>query len=105
MSSLRNFVWSIADQLRGVYKPHQFGGIVLPFTILRRLDCILEPSRDTVRDLAKKYESDELDAKVGRKTGLRFYTPASTTSPRFRDVLRQVSTMSCNITISVGGGT
>ena len=50
MSSLGNFVWSIADQLRGVYKPHQYGGVILPLTILRRLDCILEPTRDEVRD-------------------------------------------------------
>ena len=54
MSNLGNFVWSIADQLRGVYKPHQYGGVILPFTILRRLDCILEPTRDEVRALAKK---------------------------------------------------
>lgn len=40
MSNLGTFVWSIADQLRGVYKPHQYGGVILPFTILRRLDCI-----------------------------------------------------------------
>ena len=44
MSNLGNFVWSIADQLRGVYKPHQYGDVILPFTILRRLDCILEPT-------------------------------------------------------------
>lgn len=35
MSELGNFVWGIADQLRGVYKPHQYG-VILPFTILRR---------------------------------------------------------------------
>ncbi len=73
MSSLGNFVWSIADQLRGVYKPHQYGGVILPFTILRRLDCILEPSRDQVRALAKAYDGGALDARVRRKTGLRFY--------------------------------
>jgi hypothetical protein len=38
---LGNFVWGIADQLRGVYKPHQYGGLILPFTILRRLDCVV----------------------------------------------------------------
>lgn len=73
MSNLGNFVWSIADQLRGVYKPHQYGGVILPFTILRRLDCILEPTRDTVRDLAGKYEGGALDVKVRQKTGFRFY--------------------------------
>ena len=73
MSQLGNFVWSIADQLRGVYKPHQYGGVILPFTILRRLDCILEPTRDQVRALAKKHDGGALDVQVRQKTGLRFY--------------------------------
>jgi len=73
VSNLGNFVWSIADQLRGVYKPHQYGGVILPFTILRRLDCILEPTRDDVRKLAKKHEGGALDVKVRQKTGFRFY--------------------------------
>lgn len=73
MSSLGNFVWSIADQLRGVYKPHQYGGVILPFTILRRLDCLLEPTRETVRTLAKKHEGGALDVKVRQETGFRFY--------------------------------
>lgn len=73
MSKLGNFVWGIADQLRGVYKPHQYGGVILPFTILRRLDCILEPTRDEVRTLAEKYAGGALDVQVKRKTGLAFY--------------------------------
>ncbi len=73
VSSLGNFVWGIADQLRGVYKPHQYGGVILPFTILRRLDCILEPTRDEVRTLADKYSAGALDVQVKRKTGLSFY--------------------------------
>ncbi|TPX02690.1 hypothetical protein FJ656_21070, partial [Schumannella luteola] len=35
MSNLGSFVWQIADQLRGVYKPHQYGDVILPMTILR----------------------------------------------------------------------
>ncbi len=73
MSKLGNFVWGIADQLRGVYKPHQYGGVILPFTILRRLDCVLEPTRDQVRALADKYSGGALDVQVKRKTGLGFY--------------------------------
>lgn len=61
MSNLGTFVWSIADQLRGVYKPHQYGGVILPFTILRRLDCILEPTREQVRELATRFEGGALD--------------------------------------------
>lgn len=73
MSSLGSFVWSIADQLRGVYRPNQYGGIVLPFTILRRLDCILAESRDEVRELATRFDGGALDVQVKRKTGLGFY--------------------------------
>lgn len=73
MSILGNFVWSIADQLRGVYRPHQYGGIILPFTILRRLDCLLEPTRDDVRALSEKFDGGALDVQVKRKTGLTFY--------------------------------
>ncbi len=47
--------------------------MILPFTILRRLDCILEPTRETVRDLAGKYEGGALDVRVRQKTGFRFY--------------------------------
>jgi len=47
--------------------------VILPLTILRRLDCILEPTRDEIRVLGKKYDGGALDAQVRRKTGLRFY--------------------------------
>ncbi|UZJ24518.1 type I restriction-modification system subunit M [Rhodococcus antarcticus] len=74
MSSLGNFVWGIADQLRGVYKPHQYGSIILPMTILRRLDAVMEPSRDTMRDLAGKYDNPNLLAsRVRKECGLSFH--------------------------------
>lgn len=77
MSDLGGFVWRIADQLRGVYKPHQYGGVILPFTILRRLDCVLAPTRDEVRALAAKYSGGALDVQVKRKTGLGFYNTSA----------------------------
>jgi len=74
VSTLGNFVWSIADQLRGVYKPHQYGNVILPMTILRRLDCILEPTRDQVRALAVQFpHPGSLAVRVKQATGLGFY--------------------------------
>ena len=74
MSNLGNFVWGIADQLRGVYRPSQYGNVILPMTILRRLDCVLEPTRDQVRALAEAEARPEiLDVKVRRQFGLNFY--------------------------------
>ncbi|MEV0158302.1 class I SAM-dependent DNA methyltransferase [Micromonospora sp. NPDC050686] len=74
MSNLGNFVWSIADQLRGVYKPHQYGNVILPMTILRRLDCLMEPTRDQVRALASANPNPNvLAVRVRQQLGLGFY--------------------------------
>ena len=43
-----SFIWSVADLLRGPYKPHQYGRVILPLTVLRRLDCVLEPTKGKV---------------------------------------------------------
>src|ERR1017187_7728442 len=46
--SLSSFIWSVADLLRGDYKQSEYGKVILPFTVLRRLDCVLEPTKDAV---------------------------------------------------------
>ena len=43
-----SFIWSVADLLRGVYKPSEYGRVILPLTVLRRLDCVLEPTKEEV---------------------------------------------------------
>ena len=48
-----NFIWSIADLLRGDYKQSDYGKIILPLTVIRRLDCVLE---STKADVLKKYD-------------------------------------------------
>ena len=47
------FIWSVADLLRGDYKQSEYGKVVLPLTVLRRLDCVLEPTKDKVLEKAK----------------------------------------------------
>ena len=46
--SLSSFIWSVADLLRGDYKQSDYGKVILPFTVLRRLDCVLEPTKEAV---------------------------------------------------------
>mgnify|MGYP001277226803 FL=1 len=60
-----NFIWSIAELLRGPYKKEQYGDVVLPMAVLRRFDCVLSPTKEAV---LKKYE--EL-----KKTGLQNMDP------------------------------
>jgi type I restriction enzyme M protein len=57
-SEISSFIWNVCnDVLRGLFKPHEYGDIILPFTVLRRLDCVLEPHKDTVIDLYNEYKS------------------------------------------------
>jgi type I restriction enzyme M protein len=46
--NLSSFIWSVADLLRGDYKQSEYGKVILPFTVLRRLDCVLEPTKAAV---------------------------------------------------------
>ena len=46
--SLSAFIWSVADLLRGDYKQSEYGRVILPFTVLRRLDCVLAPTKQGV---------------------------------------------------------
>ena len=43
-----NLIWAIADKLTGVYKPHEYGKVILPLTVIRRFDCILAKTKETV---------------------------------------------------------
>lgn len=75
MSSLGSFVWSIADQLRGVYKPHQYGDVILPMTILRRLDAVMADKRAEMLALVETSTNDAfLEARVRQSTGLPFFS-------------------------------
>lgn len=72
---LSSFIWSVADLLRGDYKQSEYGKVILPFTVLRRLDCVLEATKAAV---LAEYEAKQ---KVGlnaepfllRKAGQSFY--------------------------------
>lgn len=48
------FIWSVADLLRGDYKQSEYGRVILPLTVLRRLDCVLEPTKGKVLETAKR---------------------------------------------------
>ncbi len=73
LSQLANFVWGIADQLRGVYKPAQYGTVTLPFVILRRMECVLEGHRTKIKELIASTPNEAaLGAKL-RREGLHFY--------------------------------
>jgi type I restriction enzyme M protein len=51
------FIWSVADLLRGDFKQSQYGRVILPFTLLRRLECVLEPTKGKVLSAAEEHQS------------------------------------------------
>jgi type I restriction enzyme M protein len=74
-NALASFIWSVADLLRGDYKQSDYGKVILPFTLLRRLDCVLE---ETKKDVLAEYENRKalnipLDQFLIRKAQQTFY--------------------------------
>lgn len=80
-SPLSDLIWSVADLLRGGYKKSDYGKIILPFTLLRRLDCVLEPTKDAVLTAAKEHtQSSELqfERALTKASNTLFTTKAAT---------------------------
>lgn len=77
--NLSSFIWSVADLLRGDYKQSEYGKVILPFTVLRRLDCVLEPTKKAV--LAEKVTREKAglnpESFLLRKSGQFFYNTSS----------------------------
>jgi type I restriction enzyme M protein len=74
-SATAAFIWSVADLLRGDFKQSQYGRIILPFTLLRRLECVLAPTKAAVlAEYDKRKDADlPLDAFLKKAARLPFY--------------------------------
>lgn len=73
---LANFIWSVADLLRGDYKQAEYGKIILPFTMLRRLDCVLENTKDKVLEKyksVKKLNEEAMESVLNKVAGYNFH--------------------------------
>lgn len=80
-TELANHAWSVADLLRGDYKQSDYGKVILPFTVLRRLECVLEPTREAVVETAEKFQDEDFDAGrfLQRASGHSFYNTSDLT--------------------------
>src|SRR5438067_2994289 len=75
---ITSFIWTVADLLRHDYKQADYGKVILPFTVLRRLDCVLEPTKAKVlaklKELQKKSKKPEnLDPVLNTIAGQKFH--------------------------------
>lgn len=76
LSEIAGFIWQVADLLRGDYKQSDYGKVVLPFTVLRRLDCVLEPTKQKVIERHTKLKGGDLkslDVVLNKVAGVPFH--------------------------------
>src|ERR1035441_6775343 len=66
-------IWAVADLLRGDYKRYEYGQVILPFTVLRRLDAVMAPTREAVRARDAALSMQNKDKLLERTAGLPFY--------------------------------
>ena len=102
-SEIAEFLWKIADLIKDDYDAKDYEDVILPFTLLRRLDCVLEPTRDAVRKAAAKYKStpentrNELLMKAARQ---RFY---NTSEYSLIELLKRPEDSNANFPAYMGG--
>ena len=94
-----NFIWSIANKLRGSYMPDKYGDVIIPMTILRRLECALEPHKEAV--LAKFAENPSYPPKaMYRISGYQFYN----TSPyTLKELCNEPDNIKSNFKVYIQG--
>lgn len=97
-----SFIWQVADVLRGDVKSHEYGQFILPFVVLRRLDCVLEPTKADVIAKAKSLEGKVANVApiLERVSGAPFYNVSPLS---FTDLLNDDRNVRANLTSYLAG--
>lgn len=111
-SSISSFIWGTADLLRSSYKQHEYGDIILPFTVMRRLDIVLAPTKQAVLDEAQKEipaalkqmksfdEGSLRDKNLKKAAGHDFYNTSAFT---MEDLVKDADNIKENMTAYIDG--
>jgi len=107
LSVLSSFVWSVADTLRGPYSEAEYGSVILPFTVLRRLECVMEPHREAMAEIVGKYDGEQqrrthlkIRTRSQDNAGLSFWTTSDYT---LKKALQDPDNLAANLIDYVGG--
>lgn len=97
-----NLIWAIADKLTGVYKPHQYGKVILPLTVIRRFDCILVDTKDAVLEKHNSLDKDMplRDSFLKKASGYEFYNTSKYT---FNTLLNDANNIEANFKNYING--
>ena len=80
-----NLIWAIADKLTGPYKPHEYGEVILPLTVIRRFDCILEKTKEAVVQKDQELKIAVKDPILRKVSGYSFYNVSPFTFNKLLD--------------------
>lgn len=99
-------IWNIANLLRGPYRPPQYRRVMIPLTVLRRLDCVLEPTKKAVLahhqqlKASGKYDDETIEKMVNRKFELNFHNTSAFT---FKTLLADADKLAANLRAYIAG--
>ena len=82
-----SFIWSVADLLRGPYRPNQYKDVMLPLTVLRRMDCVLEPTKEKVLEKQKSLADSKFtnaEPILNRVAGQSFHNTSPNTIEKLK---------------------
>lgn len=97
-----NFLWSIAELLRDRFKRGKYQDVILPFTVLRRIDCVLAPTKEKVLETHAKLKGklENLDPQLRKASGFAFY---NTSRFDFEKLLDDPPNLAANLRIYLNG--
>ena len=81
VKTLAAFIWSVADLLRGTHKQSDYGKVILPLVVIRRLDCVLDPTKDALleRGPPLKGKVENVEPVLRSVAGQQFYNTSPLT--------------------------
>jgi len=99
---IANFIWSIADLLRGPFRRGKYQDVILPFTVLRRVDCVLAPTKQRVleRNAQLKGKLKDVGPQLRRASGFSFY---NTSRYDFETLLGDAGNLATNLMAYING--
>ena len=97
-----NFIWTVADLIRDDFKRGKYQDVILPLTVLRRIDCVLEPTKEKVLSEHAKYKDKlkDLDPVLRKASGFAFY---NTSKYNFERLLDDPNNIAKNLNAYING--
>ncbi|MCL4271845.1 MAG: type I restriction-modification system subunit M [Anaerolineales bacterium] len=97
-----NFIWTVADLIRDDFKRGKYQDVILPLTVLRRIDCVLEPTKEKVLSEYAKYKDKlkDLDPVLRKASGFAFY---NTSKYNFERLLDDPNNIAKNLNAYING--